>query len=101
MIASTKGTPCAPLVRVPEISEQYVKRALDAGAEGICFPLVRSASDAERCVRTLRYPPSGRCGWGPFVAHSRWDVPLFEYATGLARSTVCMWEDCRHSHHGK
>jgi 4-hydroxy-2-oxoheptanedioate aldolase len=90
MIASTKGTPCAPLVRVPEISEQYVKRALDAGAEGICFPLVRSASDAERCVQTLHYPPSGRRGWGPFVAHSRWDVPIFEYATGLAHSTVCM-----------
>ena len=42
MVASTQGTECAPLVRVPEIHEVRVKGALDAGAEGICFPLIRA-----------------------------------------------------------
>jgi 4-hydroxy-2-oxoheptanedioate aldolase len=65
MIAATQGTDCAPLVRVAEIGEANVKRAMDAGAEGICFPLVRSVADAERCVASLRYPPRGRRGWGP------------------------------------
>ena len=90
MIAATQGTGCAPLVRLPEIDEAQVKRALDAGAEGICFPLIRSVADAERCVRSLRYPPAGRRGWGPFVAHSRWGVPLFDYLSGPARETICM-----------
>lgn len=90
MIAATQGTGCAPLVRVPAIEELEVKRALDAGAEGICFPLARSVADVERAVATLRYPPEGTRGWGPFVAHSRWDVALFDYAAGPETQTVCM-----------
>lgn len=90
MIAATQGFSCAPLVRVPEISEVHVKRALDAGAEGICFPLIRTAADAERCVASMRYAPSGKRGWGPFVAHSRWGTQLFDYVTGPGQETVCM-----------
>jgi 4-hydroxy-2-oxoheptanedioate aldolase len=90
MIAATQGTSCAPIVRIVEISEAHVKRSLDAGAEGICFPLIRTAADAERCVASLRYPPAGKRGWGPFVAHSRWGVPIFDYAGGPARDVICM-----------
>ena len=90
MIAATQGTTCAPLVRIPEIGEAHVKRALDAGAEGICFPLIRTAADAERCVAAMRYPPAGKRGWGPFVAHSRWGTPLFDYLAGPGQQTVCM-----------
>jgi len=90
MIAATQGTSCAPLVRVPEIGEAHVKRALDAGAEGICFPLIRTAEDAKRCVASMRYAPAGKRGWGPFVAHSRWGTPLFDYVAGPGRETVCM-----------
>jgi 4-hydroxy-2-oxoheptanedioate aldolase len=42
MIAATAGTGCAPLVRVPAIDAAEVKLALDAGAEGVVFPLVRT-----------------------------------------------------------
>ena len=90
MIAATQGTECAPVVRVPEIAEAHVKRALDAGAEGICFPLVRTREDAERCVAAMRYPPSGRRGWGPFVAHSRWGTQLFDYVSGPGQQSVCI-----------
>jgi 4-hydroxy-2-oxoheptanedioate aldolase len=90
MIAATQGTECAPVVRIPEIAEAHVKRALDAGAEGICFPLIRTQEDAERCVAAMRYPPSGRRGWGPFVAHSRWGTPLFDYVPGPGQQTVCI-----------
>ena len=41
MISATAGTDCAALVRVPAIDETEVKVALDAGAEGIVYPLVR------------------------------------------------------------
>ena len=90
MIAATQGTSCAPVVRIPEIGEAHVKRALDAGAEGICFPLIRTAADAERCVASMRYAPSGTRGWGPFVAHSRWGTSLFDYVHGPGQDTVCM-----------
>ncbi len=90
MIAATKGTDCAPLVRVPSIDEAEVKRCLDLGAEGICFPLLRSAEDARRCLASLRYPPEGTRGWGPFIAHSRWDVGLMDYQAELGELPVSM-----------
>ena len=89
MIASTAGTPCSPWVRVPRRDEVFVKTALDAGAEGIVFPLVTTADSAAECVALTRYPPRGRRGWGPFVAHSRWNVGLFDYLPQRGDATVC------------
>ena len=60
MIASTAGTGCSPWVRVPRRDEAFVKPALDAGAEGIVFPLTGSAEAAAECVALTRYPPKGR-----------------------------------------
>jgi 4-hydroxy-2-oxoheptanedioate aldolase len=51
---------------------------------------MRTAADAARGVAALRTPPAGKRGWGPFVAHSRWDVPLFGYAGGAGREVVCL-----------
>jgi 4-hydroxy-2-oxoheptanedioate aldolase len=89
MIAATAGTDCAPLVRVPSISEPDVKAALDAGAEGIVYPLVRSAADAERAVAFTRYPPEGARGWGPFAAHSRHRVGLGDYLGEVGPQITC------------
>jgi HpcH/HpaI aldolase/citrate lyase family len=55
----------------PHVSQRF-QPALDAGAEGIMFPLVRSATEAADCVALTRYPPRGGRGWGPFIARSRW-----------------------------
>jgi 4-hydroxy-2-oxoheptanedioate aldolase len=66
-----------------------VKTALDAGAEGVVFPLVTTAESAAECVALTRYPPKGRRGWGPFVAHSRWGVELFDYLGKRGDETVC------------
>ncbi len=89
MIAATAGSGCAALVRVPAIDEAEVKAALDAGAEGIFFPLVRTAADAERCVSFMRYPPHGVRGWGPFIAHSRFAAELTGYAPDVAPRLTC------------
>jgi 4-hydroxy-2-oxoheptanedioate aldolase len=89
MIAATAGTECAPLVRVPGIDEAEVKLALDAGAEGVFFPLVRSAADVERCVAAVRYPPAGTRGWGPFVAASRHGVSAAEYSRVVGPYVTC------------
>ena len=89
MIASTAGTACAPLVRVPSIDEAEVKAALDAGAEGIVYPLVQTSEDAERCVSLTAYPPTGTRGWGPFVAQSRFRTTLRDYATEVGPRVTC------------
>ena len=90
MIAATAGTSCAPLVRVAKPDEALVKLALDLGAEGITFPMVGTAEEAAECVVLTRYPPRGRRGWGPFVAHARWGVDLFGYLPQRSEETVCV-----------
>ncbi|WP_181824639.1 HpcH/HpaI aldolase/citrate lyase family protein [Phaeobacter gallaeciensis] len=89
MIAATAGTSCAPLVRVTENDSAQVKRVLDLGAEGIVFPLIRTAEDAEQAVASLRYPPNGTRGFGPFLAHSRWGTSLMEYRESVDGHLVC------------
>ncbi len=89
MIAATAGTECAPLVRITQNDPAQVKRVLDLGAEGIVFPLIRTAKDAEMAVASMRYPPHGTRGFGPFLAHSRWGVPLLDYRDAVDGQLVC------------
>lgn len=89
MIAATAGTECAPLVRVAENDETLVKRVLDLGAEGIVFPLIRTAADARKAVASLRYPPRGTRGFGPFLAQSRWLTSLSAYQADIEDQLIC------------
>jgi 4-hydroxy-2-oxoheptanedioate aldolase len=89
MIAATAGTGCAALVRVPGLDKAEVKVALDAGAEGIAYPMIRTVADAERCVAYVNYPPEGSRGFGPFVAHSRFGTTLPGYADEVGPHITC------------
>ncbi len=79
MIVATAVSDCVPLVRVAWNVDWLVKPALDAGALGIVFPMIRSAEEAEAAVAACRYPPLGERGWGPFYAPSRWGTDAFSY----------------------
>ncbi len=59
---------CAPLVRVPDLENTWIKKALDAGAEGIICPMVESAEQAQALVALCHYPPQGRRSAGPVRA---------------------------------
>jgi 4-hydroxy-2-oxoheptanedioate aldolase len=79
MIVATTGTSAVPVVRVPSNLPWLVKPALDAGALGIMFPMIATAEDARTAVRSMRYPPEGERGWGPFLTQFRWNLPLTRY----------------------
>jgi 2-keto-3-deoxy-L-rhamnonate aldolase RhmA len=49
----------SPIVRIGQIDQYLVKRALDIGSEGILAPLVNSAEDARKLVQYAMYPPLG------------------------------------------
>jgi len=89
MIAATQGYSCAPLVRVAENDAAQVKRVLDLGAEGIVFPLINTADDARRAVASMRYPPHGVRGFGPFIAQSRWGADIGNYLSKVDGNLVC------------
>lgn len=89
MISATAGTDCAPLVRVAENDAAQVKRVLDLGAEGIVFPMIRTPEDAAKAVASLRYPPNGVRGFGPFLAQSRWQTDLMGYRSAMEDRLIC------------
>ena len=53
------------MVRVGANDALLIGRALDAGAAGVIVPLVNTAEEAARAVRSCRYPPVGERSFGP------------------------------------
>ena len=50
---------CPCIVRVPQGNEEWIKRILDTGADGLLLPHVNSAEKAKKIVRYCKYPPDG------------------------------------------
>lgn len=90
MITATAGTRCTPLVRIASNEPSLAKAPMDFGAMGINFPMINSADDAARAVRSLRYPPAGERLWGPFHAPFRWNVGMPDYMARADDSMICM-----------
>ncbi|MBN2048673.1 MAG: hypothetical protein JW750_12580 [Anaerolineaceae bacterium] len=59
----------APICRLPVLQPEYFKWALDAGAQGVIVPWVRSVEDARLAAQYTRYPPRGARGVGITRAH--------------------------------
>ena len=59
MVRAAEAVGLTPLVRVAENAPGPILRALDAGAQGVVVPRVRSRADAEQAVRASRYHPEG------------------------------------------
>ena len=53
------------IVRIPNNDVGWVKRVLDAGAEGIILPRAYTAAEVADFVSACRYPPMGTRGFGP------------------------------------
>ncbi len=60
------GTPV--IVRVPQDDVTATKKVLEMGVDGIIFPMIRSATQAEACIKSTLYPPQGNRGFGPMNA---------------------------------
>jgi 2-dehydro-3-deoxyglucarate aldolase/4-hydroxy-2-oxoheptanedioate aldolase len=64
-LIAARGSGAAMLVRVAWNDPVLIKPVLDAGADGIIVPFVRSAEDVRRAVAACKYPPDGIRGYGP------------------------------------
>lgn len=68
VLQALAGGPPA-LVRIPDNDAVWFKKVLDAGADGVIVPLVRSADDARKAVACAKYPPLGERSVGVGRAH--------------------------------
>lgn len=75
--ARAGGTPA--VVRVPWNDQILTKRVLDLGADGIVFPMVNTAKEAEYAMKSCIYPPEGFRGAGPTRAAQFSLVPFDRY----------------------
>ena len=67
-IIAVKSAGTDVIVRVPQDDLTATKKVLEMGPDGIVFPMVKSAEEAERLLSYTLYPPYGRRGFGPMNA---------------------------------
>ena len=64
MAMAVKSQGGVPLARVFDKSMNSIRRILDAGAQGVIVPMIRTADDAREAVAAAKYPPLGKRGVG-------------------------------------
>ncbi|MFO1220009.1 MAG: aldolase/citrate lyase family protein [Burkholderiaceae bacterium] len=81
-LLALRGTPVAPVVRVPVHDIVWTKRALDAGVSNLMVPNIRSAREANEAVSFTRFPPQGQRGVAGSTRASGWS----RYTDFMARA---------------
>ena len=94
IIAVARGRGICPLVRVPDHSQSWIQRCLDAGASGILAPHVDTVNEARAVVRAARFEPHGTRGVGTTSRAGNWGLtPMKQYlAEGLEAVVIAQIE---------
>ncbi|MGE4283001.1 MAG: HpcH/HpaI aldolase/citrate lyase family protein [Clostridia bacterium] len=61
-------------LRVPNLSKDYISRALDQGARGVMNPMTETAEMANKLVKYSKYQPIGGRGFSGGIAHVDYDM---------------------------
>jgi 4-hydroxy-2-oxoheptanedioate aldolase len=78
----------SPWLRIPQLDEKLIGRALDAGIEAIVLSRTESAGQVQRAIEAARFPPLGKRGitGGRITGFGR--LPLPEYIDLANRQTM-------------
>lgn len=80
LIRACNVTGILPVVRVPEISEQAIGKALDLGAGAVQIPQITNALQAKKAIELARFYPKGERGVCRFVRAAHYSaMPREEY----------------------
>lgn len=94
-IIAIKATGTPVVVRVPQDDLTATKKVLEMGVDGIIFPMVRSADEADRVISWTLYPPDGERGFGPMNAVDYGIKKVSEYIK-TSRDDVCRFIQIEH-----
>jgi 2-keto-3-deoxy-L-rhamnonate aldolase RhmA len=64
------ATQTPAILRLPESSATWAKKALDLGPQGLMFPMIDDPDSAQKAVSFTRYPPNGVRGAAHPVARA-------------------------------
>ncbi len=81
-IRAADGAGLVAIVRVPEAEDgTAIRRALEAGAQGLIVPMVKSAADLRKVLDAALFPPVGKRGMCPAVRAADYSYRTFgQYA---------------------
>ncbi len=88
LIASCRGLPIVPMVRVPDLRSAPLSRVLDLGARGVMVPRVETREQTEQIVAELKYAPQGRRGVALGIAHDLYRSSGADYFAQANEDTV-------------
>lgn len=74
MIGLCESYNVTPIMRVGEINESLILRALDIGVHGVQLPNITTSKDAKQFVQFSKYPPMGIRGFSPYTKAGLYDV---------------------------
>jgi len=90
MIRCLDGTETAPIIRIPTLREEYIKRALDYGASGIMCPMINTSTEAQELVKLTRYPPEGKRGLTASSRASNYGKNFKDYFANANSNLLCI-----------
>lgn len=87
-ISAAQAGGCGAVVRIGKNDPVLAKPVLEMGADGVIFPMINSAGEAERAVKACLYPPEGCRGFGPLRANQYGGIPAGQYRDEANRSVL-------------
>ena len=91
-VASSQGS-CMPIIRVPSHGVEWIKWALDSGADGIIIPMVNNKTEIDLIIKRALYPPAGARSSGPFrtpFADLNPSATMGDYKSATVKDTVIL-----------
>ncbi len=78
-----KNTGVAAIIRVEGFQRQRIHRVLDLGANGIMFPRIDNADEAELAIKAMRYPPEGVRGVAKMIRAAGYGSEFEQYRKNI------------------
>ena len=90
MISICESYNVTPIMRVGEINESLILRALDIGSHGVQLPNITTANDAKKFVQFAKYPPVGVRGFSPYTKAGLYDVSNGQKMPAIANENTLL-----------
>ena len=88
MVMACDSRQVSPLMRVGNIDEADILKALDIGVHGIQIPNVNSVADVKKIIQYSKYPPIGNRGFSPFTRAGDYSIGNSKTLTAKANENV-------------
>jgi len=90
MVSVCESYNVTPIMRVGEINERLILRALDIGCHGVQLPNIATANDAKQFVQFAKYSPMGVRGFSPYAKAGLYDVSNAKKMTSIANENTLL-----------